>query len=78
MSEYENFNAKVKTNMASRRKAIIKDTNILLVTVLVTIAIFYGLNAITFISAEFMLILVFITICIGAFNAGRIWSDYKR
>ena len=78
MSEYENLNAKIKTQMAARRKEIIKYTSILLAKVLVVIAIFYGLNAITFISAEFMLILVFITICIGAFNAGRIWSGFKR
>ena len=78
MSEYENLNAKIKTKIATRRKEIIKDVCILLAKVLMAIAIFYGLNAITFISAEFMLILVAITICIGAFNAGRIWSGYKR
>ena len=78
MSEYESLNAKVKTNMASRRQAIIKDTNILLVKVLLAIAIFVGLKAITFISAVFMVILISATICIGAFNAGCIWSGYKR
>ena len=78
MSEYENLNAKVKTNMAARRKETIKSIVILLVKVLVVIAIFFGLATIGFISAVFMVILVAITICIGAFNAGRIWSGYKR
>ena len=78
MSDYEKINAKIQTNMDTKRKEIVMATNILLAKVLVAIAIFWGLKVITFISATFMFLLISITICVGSFSAGRIWSGFHR
>ena len=77
MSEYENINQKIVANKASMRKEIVKVLEKLLAIVLAVILVVVGLNFIGFISDEFMVILLSITVCTGAFNAGRAWTYFK-
>ena len=77
MSDYEKINAGVKVQMAARRKTAIKRIIVVLVLVIAALASFIGLKAIGFISFTFMVILVAVTICTGAFKAGYIWRDVK-
>lgn len=77
MSEYEKINAGAKLAMSARRKKAIKRVIFVLVSVLVALAALVGLKAIGFISAEFLVILVAITVCTGAFKTGYIWRDIK-
>lgn len=77
MSEYEKINAGVKLSMAARRKEAIKRVIFVLVSALVALVALVGLKAIGFISTEFLVILVAITICTGAFKTGYIWRDIK-
>ena len=77
MSEYEKINAGVKLSMAARRKESIKRIILVLVGVIVALAAFIGLKAIGFISFDFMVILMAIAVCAGAFKTGYIWHDIK-
>lgn len=77
MSELERINAGAKAQMSVRRKEAIKRVILELAKVLLAIAAFVGLEAIGFISAMFLVILVAITICVGAFKVGYICRDIK-
>lgn len=77
MSEFEKLNAGVKVQVAARRKEAVKIIIITLFLVVVALAVFIGLKAIGFISFEFMVILMLIAVCVGAFKTGYIWHDIK-
>ena len=77
MSDYEKINAGVKLAMSARRKAAVKKIILVLVKILAAMGFFIGLKAIGFISLTFMVILMAITVCIGAFNTGWICRDIK-
>ena len=77
MSEYEKINAKAKEQIAKMRREAFKRIAILLVKALATLGAFIGLEAIDFISVIFMVILMAITVCIGAFKTGWICRDIK-
>ena len=77
MSEYEKINTSVKCQMVARRREATKRIVILLVKALLALVAFIGLEAIGFISTTFMVILMAIAICSGAFNAGWICRDIK-
>jgi uncharacterized membrane protein YfcA len=77
MSDYEKINVRVKQQVFSRRSEAIKRIIIVLLCVLLTIGAFVGLAAIGFISTTFLVILISITICIGAFKSGWICRDIK-
>ena len=77
MSEYEKINAGVKQSMSTRRTEAIKRIALELVKVLLAIGACIGLKAIGFISAMFLVILVAIIICVGAFKSGYICRDIK-
>lgn len=74
MSEKE-LNARINANRVARKKAAVKETVIVCLKLLMALGIFVGLNAIGFISAEFMVILALAAVCYGSFNLGRIWRD---
>ena len=77
MSEYEKINVGVKAQMSARRKEAIKRIAIELVKVLLAVGACIGLKAIGFISTMFLVILVAIIICVGAFKSGYICRDIK-
>lgn len=77
MSELERINVNAKVQMSARRKEAIKRVILELAKVLLAIAAFVGLEAIGFISTMFLVILVAITICVGAFKVGYICRDIK-
>ena len=78
MSDYEMMNQRIAAQMAARRKDALRRLAFMLAIVLVVMLAFVGLEYIGFISEQFMVILIAITIGTGAFNAGRIWNGYKR
>ena len=78
MSDYEKLNQKIAVQKAVRRRDAHRRTAYLLGIVLATVLAFVGLEYIGFISKLFMVILVSGASLVGAFHAGRIWSDYKR
>lgn len=78
MSDYEMLNQKIAEQKAAMRKNTIKRLIGFLGLVLATICAIIGLEAIGFISTTFAAILLLGTICVGAFNAGRIWAGFKR
>ena len=77
MSEYDKINVKVKEQVTVRRTEAIKRIIIVMVKLLLAMAVFIGLEAISFISMTFMVILMAISICIAAFNTGWICRDIK-
>lgn len=77
MSEYEKINAGVKLSVTARRKEAVKGIILTLFWVVVALAAFIGLKAIGFISFEFMVVLMLIAVCAGAFKTGYIWHDIK-
>ena len=77
MSEYEKINAGVKLSMAARRKNAIVRIVLVLVKILAAMGSFIGLEAIGYISMDFMVILMAITVCYGAFKTGWICRDIK-
>lgn len=77
MSDYDKINFKVKTQMCVRRNEAVKRIAIVLVKLLLLMAAFLGLEAIGFISLTFMVILMAITVCYGAFKTGWICRDIK-
>lgn len=77
MSEYEKINLRVKEQNFSRRKQAFKRIILVLAAVLGAMASFIGLKAIGFISVTFMVILIAVSICIGAFKLGWICRDIK-
>ena len=78
MSDYEMINQRVAAQKAARRKDALRRLSFLFALVLATVLAFVGLEYIGFISELFMMILVSITVCAGSFNAGRIWTGFKR
>ena len=78
MSDFEILNRKVAAQKAARRKDTLRRLAFMLVIVLVIVLAFVGLEYIGFISDLFMVILISITVCTGAFHAGRIWNGFKR
>lgn len=78
MSDYENLNQRIAEQKSVRRKDTIKRLIVLLAVVLAEVLAFVGLEYIGFISELFMVILIAGTICVGSFNAGRIWTGFKR
>ena len=77
MSNYEKFNATVKSNVIERRNEAIKQIIAVLLKVLLALCVFIGLKAIGFISGTFMVILMAVAICVGTFKAGYISHDIK-
>ena len=77
MSELEKINANMKVQMSARRHEAIKRIVVALLKVLVALGVFIGLNAIGFISGTFMVILMAVAVCVGAFKTGYIWRDIK-
>ena len=78
MSDYEMLNQKVAAQKAVRRRDALRRLAYLLAVVLAVVLVFVGLEYIGFISSLFMVILISITVCVGSFNAGRIWTGFKR
>lgn len=78
MSDYEILNQKVAAQKAVRRRDALRRLAYLLAVVLAVVLVFVGLEYIGFISSLFMVILISITVCVGSFNAGRIWTGFKR
>ena len=78
MSEFEKINQKVAAQKAVRRKETFNKLSLLLLIVSAVLLAIWGLEYIGFISDLFFVILVFITVCAGAFNAGRIWSGFEK
>lgn len=78
MSDYEKLNQRVEAQKATRHKDTLRRLSFILAIVLAVILVFVGLESIGFISEMFMMILISITVCTGAFNAGRIWDGFKR
>ncbi len=77
MSDYEKINAKVKTNVIDIRHEAIKRIIVELLKVLLAMGAFIGLKAIGFISGTFMVILIAVAVCVGAFKTGYISRDIK-
>ena len=77
MSDYEKINANVKTNVNSRRHEAIKRIVVELFKVLLAMAVVFTLKAIGFISESFMVILMAVAVCVGAFKTGYISRDIK-
>ena len=78
MSDYEMLNQRVAAKKAARRTDMLRRLAFMLAVVLVVVLVFVGLECIGFISEIFAVILINITVCVGAFNAGRIWNSYHR
>jgi hypothetical protein len=77
MSEYEKINARSKEQVVRMRREAFKRIALLMAKVLAALGAIIGLEAIDFISVIFMVILMVITVCIGAFNTGWICRDIK-
>jgi predicted membrane protein len=78
MSDFEMINQRTAANRSARRKDTLRRLAFMLAIVLVVVLAFVGLEYIGFISDLFMVILIFFTVCAGAFHAGRIWNGFKR
>lgn len=78
MSEYEKINQRVVAQKAAMRNDTMKELAKLFVIVVASVLAFVFLHVIGFISALFMVILISITVCTGAFIAGRISTGFKR
>lgn len=78
MSEFEMLNQKTKAWKAAMRKETVKAIVRLFFIVLAVALAFIGLYLIGFISLLFMVILISIAVCTGAFHAGRISIGYKK
>lgn len=74
MSEKE-LNARIKANVAARKKTAVKRTVFVSLKLLAALLVFVGLNAIGFISLAFMAILALSAVCYGSFNLGKIWKE---
>lgn len=77
MSEYEKINAGVKNSMAERRKKAVKRIVLVILGVLLALAAFVGLKLIHFISLDFMVILMAVAVCTGAFKIGYVSAGIK-
>ena len=77
MSDYEKINVRVKGQIECWRKEAFKRLALLLAKVAIAVLFFVGLQYIGFINLTFMLILISLAVCIGAFKAGWISRDIK-
>ena len=77
MSEYEKLNQRASAQKVVRRKEALRKLCLLLVIVATVLLAFWGLEHIGFISDLFFVILVLIAVCVGFFNAGRLWEIGK-
>lgn len=77
MSDYEKINATVKKNVNSRRNEALKRIVVELLKVLLAFGVLIGLKVIGFISGAFLVILMFVAICVGTFRIGYISRDIK-
>ena len=77
MSDYEKINRKTAENKISMRKEAVHRMIHLLAMVLTVAAICVGLYCISFISKAFLVILISMDICTGAFKTGWIFRDIK-
>ena len=77
MSDYEKLNVRVKGQIEYWRKEAFKRLTFLLVKVAIAVLFFVGLQYIGFINLTFMLILISLAVCTGAFKAGWISRDIK-
>ena len=78
MSDYEMLNQRIAAQKVARREEVLKRLVCLLALALAVMVFVVGLNHIGFISDLFMAILLSITVCAGSFNAGIIWTGFKR
>ena len=78
MSDYEIARRKSAAQKAARRKDTLISMAFLLGIFLAVFLVIAVLEYIGFISKLFMVILASGATLVGAFNAGRIWSNYKR
>lgn len=78
MSDYEMLNQRVAAKKAARRKDALRRLAYMLTIILAAVVLLWVLAYIGFISKLFLVILISITVCTGAFNAGRIWNGFKR
>ena len=78
MSDLEKINQRIDVQKAAMRHETIKRLAKLLAIVLVVVLAFACLEYIGFISDLFMVILIAITVCTGAFRAGRISNGFIR
>ena len=77
MSDYEAMMIRNAKQRAIRRKDALRRLALTMAVVLAVILAFVGLEWIGFISRAFMVILLAITMCFGAFKAGNIWRDVR-
>ena len=78
MSDYEVARRKKEAQKAARKKDALLSLAWLLGILLAVALAIVGLEYIGFISKLFMVILASGATLVGAFSAGRIWSNYKR
>ena len=77
MSDYEKINARVKSQREYWRNTAFKRLALLLAKLAIAVLVFVGLQYIGFINLIFMVILISLAVCIGAFKAGWICRDIK-
>ena len=77
MSEYKKIFAERDAQNTAKRTEAIKRIIVVLFKLLLALGAFIGLEAITFISGTFMVILMAVAVCVGTFNIGYIWKDVK-
>ena len=77
MSDYEKINVRVKKNTVDMRIWAFKKIIAVLIKVLLALGVFIGLNAISFISVTFMVILMAAAIVYGAYKVGSISNEIK-
>lgn len=78
MSDYEKINQRVAAKQAEQRKLAVKMLIRLLMIVVIVVLSFLGLEYIGFISEMFMMILIALAVCVGAFRAGCIWCSFPQ
>ena len=77
MCNYEKINENVKAQITARRHEAIKRIVVVILKVLLALGAIVGLKAIGFINGTFMVILMAVAVCVGAFKTGYISRDIK-
>ena len=77
MSEYKEIFAHRDAQNTAKRRETIKKIIVVLLKILCALGAIVGLEAITFISGTFAVILVAVAVCVGTFNIGYIWNEIK-
>ena len=77
MSEYKKIFAERDAQNTAKRRESIKRIVVVFLKLLVALGAIVGLEAITFISGTFAVILSAVAVCVSAFNTGYIWKDVK-